>query len=319
MAAKNMKKYFALSFTCLVIGTILGTTLRTHFQRQKNESLCVSQHEFATNSLEEFLQEEMQSSDYVIKIVKTNFITELLKSPNVLGVDLYDDIKGSALCSTDFDVSLKNTKTDKDITQKIKARYQLIIPEYPHNNIYIKISNPDLEQASKKIKEYISEQAHKDALNALQQMLKNSETKKTEQIKRTRNIVPPPVTTKPLPQSNHPQTPDTSDISKVIQQNDEYVDAKIIVDEFEQNVVAFQNKYTNKNLKISGKIYDINSSMGKTYVMISDGIGGVQCFAKDTEQLIPLKKGDKIKVQGLFKAEQYLNINLILDDCIIVQ
>lgn len=103
------------------------------------------------------------------------------------------------------------------------------------------------------------------------------------------------------------------------------ITANELWNEFSDNEVAAEKKYSDKAIKVTGVISDINSADTFTYANILlevDGLysGSIQCnfnSSKKAEALAGLEKGQKVTIAGTCDT---LNLfNVIIDGCEVVE
>ena len=92
-----------------------------------------------------------------------------------------------------------------------------------------------------------------------------------------------------------------------------------LIDDYEANEIAADEKYKGKRVKLSGTVRDIKKDIGDNlYVIFNKGgrfdFRGIQLFFDDsyTSSLAKLKKGQRISVNCRVKG---LMMNVILKDC----
>lgn len=90
---------------------------------------CDDSPAYIASTIEKWLREKVDNSErfkkYDIKVDSVIGFNELNTIPSVMGTQLYDDIKGSAVCQATamVDISMKNKS--KKITKEIYVRFQL--------------------------------------------------------------------------------------------------------------------------------------------------------------------------------------------------
>ena len=106
---------------------------------------------------------------------------------------------------------------------------------------------------------------------------------------------------------------DEAKIEDTIQQEPAIsITAKELIAEYDENEIVADEKYKNKNLKITGTITSIGSGINDPYIVLRDGESylSVQCyFDKNQSKLTELKKGDQITIKGIGKGK-ILNVNV---------
>ena len=153
-----MKTETIFSVICIVIGILCGVFISNANNIGNvlgvTQSLCVKQKTFATEAVEEFIQENIPEN-YTVRIAKVNRLFELSESPTRLGTNMYDNIKNGAICKSNVTAIIKNKSNQQEITTDIDIRYQLADALLPQDYIYINMSGPDLEEASDEINKKI--------------------------------------------------------------------------------------------------------------------------------------------------------------------
>ncbi|MCL1832118.1 MAG: hypothetical protein FWG45_04305 [Oscillospiraceae bacterium] len=80
------------------------------------------------------------------------------------------------------------------------------------------------------------------------------------------------------------------------------ISAKAFYEEYNDNSLAADKKYKGELVVITGKVGSVNKDiLGKTYLTIDAdeyGIRSIQCYFKNEDDLLTLKKGDYVEVQG---------------------
>lgn len=267
-------------FICLVVGSIGGFYVAEHNSINSNnkESLCVKYKDFAISHIQDFFQKKLPEK-YVLTITDLVRTMELHESPKLLGVDLYDDIKDSAICDSKLIAIVENKETKKDFNVEINIRYQLAKTVFPENYGYIIVADHDSYEA----------------LNNFAAQIKIGE--KGSLLSAGSNDI---------------------HIEDILKIGDSYVDAKIVVNEFLKDKREFSWRFKDKTLRLSGELYDVVKMSEKIkYVMLVGDVDGIQCVLKNADQANNLKKGQKIKIQGIFSWWSLFNIQL--NDCIIVE
>ncbi len=98
------------------------------------------------------------------------------------------------------------------------------------------------------------------------------------------------------------------------------VTASQLFGEYESNEVAADSKYKGKMIYIEGTIQSVGKDiLGNEYVALevsNNIIATVQCFVKDANSLIRLKKGQKVSLLG--KGDGYL-LNVFLRKCEVIK
>ena len=99
------------------------------------------------------------------------------------------------------------------------------------------------------------------------------------------------------------------------------ISAEKLLKAYDDNEVKADNKYKDKQLKVSGEIDDIGKDItDDTYITVGYGdeyaASFVQCYFSDSDKskVADLKKGDKITLVGTCDG---LSINVLLKDCVI--
>ena len=90
------------------------------------------------------------------------------------------------------------------------------------------------------------------------------------------------------------------------------ITAKELIAAYDENEVAADGKYKNKNLEVAGTITSIGSGINDPYIVLRDGESylSVQCyFDKNQSKLSEFKKGDQITIKGIGKGK-ILNVNV---------
>lgn len=104
----------------------------------------------------------------------------------------------------------------------------------------------------------------------------------------------------------------------------EFVDIMTLLDEYQTNEVAADQKYKDKFVKVSGKVKDIGKDiLNNIYVCINDGTDltweYAQCYFSDqseVDKVANLAVGDTITLYG--KVGNF-NLTLTIDRCVIVE
>lgn len=90
-----------------------------------------------------------------------------------------------------------------------------------------------------------------------------------------------------------------------------YVTAKALIDAYDANEIAADQKYKDKVIQVSGQVEDISEDiMGDPYITLCIGEYGfdcVQCYFADSEKgkLARLSKGQNVKVKGLCTGKPF--------------
>lgn len=104
----------------------------------------------------------------------------------------------------------------------------------------------------------------------------------------------------------------------------EFVDIMTLLDEYQTNEVAADQKYKDKFVKVSGKVKDIGKDiLNNIYVCVNDGTDltweYAQCYFSDqseVDKVANLAVGDTITLYG--KVGNF-NLTLTIDRCVIVE
>ena len=104
----------------------------------------------------------------------------------------------------------------------------------------------------------------------------------------------------------------------------EFVDIMTLLDEYQTNEVAADQKYKDKFVKVSGKVKDIGKDiLNNIYVCVNDGTDltweYAQCYFSDqseVDKVANLAVGDTIALYG--KVGNF-NLTLTIDRCVIVE
>lgn len=104
----------------------------------------------------------------------------------------------------------------------------------------------------------------------------------------------------------------------------EFVDIMTLLDEYQTNEVAADQKYKDKFVKVSGKVKDIGKDiLNNIYVCVNDGTDltweYAQCYFSDqseVDKVANLTVGDTITLYG--KVGNF-NLTLTIDRCVIVE
>lgn len=89
------------------------------------------------------------------------------------------------------------------------------------------------------------------------------------------------------------------------------ITASELIAAYDENEVAADGKYKNKNLEVTGTIASIGSGINDPYIVLRDGDSyiGIQCYFENQSGLANLKKGDQITIKGIGKGK-LLNVNV---------
>ena len=88
---------------------------------------------------------------------------------------------------------------------------------------------------------------------------------------------------------------------------------------FEDNEIAANKNFQNKNFYVVGEIKSIDTDLfGNPFIILEVGewIGGIQCFIDDEDAISELTRGQKVTVFGTCKG---LTGNVIMKECEIVK
>lgn len=104
----------------------------------------------------------------------------------------------------------------------------------------------------------------------------------------------------------------------------EFVDIMTLLDEYQTNEVAADQKYKDKFVKVSGKVKDIGKDiLNNIYVCVNDGTDltweYAQCYFSDqseVDKVANIAVGDTITLYG--KVGNF-NLTLTIDRCVIVE
>ena len=94
---------------------------------------------------------------------------------------------------------------------------------------------------------------------------------------------------------------------------------KDLIDAYDANPVAANQKYEGRILEITGTIEGFGNIFGINYLVLSDGgFKGIQCFFSDrhVNQLAALQKGQTVIVRG--QVDGYYVINVGVSGCTVV-
>ena len=97
--------------------------------------------------------------------------------------------------------------------------------------------------------------------------------------------------------------------------------AKDLLDAYEANQFAANQKYEGRILEITGTIESFGNIFGINYLVLSDGsrrLEGIQCYFSDkhANQLAALQKGQTVIVRG--QVDGYYVINVGVSGCTVV-
>lgn len=86
------------------------------------------------------------------------------------------------------------------------------------------------------------------------------------------------------------------------------ISAEKFFNEYNNNELGFEEKYSGKTIKVTGPVYKIESNGEKGYllkIVPEDHFSGIECFFPNEEifksKLLKYKKGNQITVTGVFK------------------
>jgi len=95
------------------------------------------------------------------------------------------------------------------------------------------------------------------------------------------------------------------------------ISASELWEECSDNAAAVDFKYKDKIVRVTGEVYWVSHDQDNNYYMTFRTKGGsVKCYFNDPNELINLKRGQRITVEGRFK--EFRVIEVIIKDCRIV-
>ena len=99
----------------------------------------------------------------------------------------------------------------------------------------------------------------------------------------------------------------------------EKITAKQLADDFDENQVAAEAKWEGKLVEFSAKITNItDSGISFSNVASKDfSLAQISCRTKDKDQLLTIKNGQTVTVQGIV-GKQTIGV-IDVDDCVVVQ
>ena len=90
---------------------------------------CDASPTYVASTIEEWMKEGISKSErlkkYGVKVPSVVSFNELNSIPSVRGTQLYDDIKGSAVCQATAMVNISTREPSKNFTEEIYIRFQL--------------------------------------------------------------------------------------------------------------------------------------------------------------------------------------------------
>jgi len=100
-------------------------------------------------------------------------------------------------------------------------------------------------------------------------------------------------------------SPSPASASATSKPADQSIDAGDVIKLYEENKVAFQDKYVNKEIVLRGLVYQVSDSDGGWVEIEGDDhtMVGIKYMTKDTKWMATLKKGDSVKVKGVIKGK----------------
>ncbi len=139
--------------TTIVLGVSLFMTYDYYKRMHPYHPSCDASPSYVASTIEEWISERIVNLDqlkkYDIKVPSIIGINELNSIPIVMGTQLYDDIKGSAICKATAVVSMSGKANSTNITEEIDIRFQLTKNGMSMSGFDV---NSMIEQLSKAIK-----------------------------------------------------------------------------------------------------------------------------------------------------------------------
>ena len=101
-----------------------------------------------------------------------------------------------------------------------------------------------------------------------------------------------------------------------VEEPDDTLPVKTLTSAYDDNEVAAKRQYKGKKFRFKGRITDIGESLGKPYVHLDYQIG-VHFYFRDSDVVANLKKGDKVKIEGVVGTN--LGTLISIDNCKLVE